>query len=842
MTQLSSVAMTEVFVAASAPHGSTAQESEVIAMTDIITTPAAPPLQRADELLSRMTLDEKVMQLSAIMPIGLVGPDGPVESMLVGQLSDGIGHISAFGMFGYKSPATTASSVNAIQRFLIERTRLGIPALFHNEALNGVVAPEFTVFPTPIGLAASWNPDAVKEMADLIRRQMRSVGYLQALSPVMDIARDARWGRVHETYGEDPYLATALSVAFTQGLQGEDLRDGVIATAKHFLGYAMTEGGQNMAASHITRRELREVHARPFEAAIVLAALGSVMNSYSEYDGVPIGASKEILTDMLRGDLGFEGTVVSDYTTVGMLHTRQAVARDRGEAGALALAAGLDVELPTVEGYGAVLAEQVRAGTVSEDLVDTSVRRVLRDKFALGLFDNPYLDEDPIVLHETAHSGVELADTLSRESVTLLVNDGALPISRSVKRIAIVGPHADERAVAFPAYTYPRGLQMFGAMMGGGDTSMAGLDSVGELMPPEAMQAIGAEMAQAFALSPEDFLSEHYGALTLAEAVRELVPDAEVTVVSGCGVLDSEPEDIAAAVAAAADADVVIAAFGGRGGWFAGPFTEGEGTDTADIALPGVQRRLLDEVAATGTPVVGVLFTGRPIAVTDSLPSLAALVHGYYGGQRGTRAVAEVLFGLVNPGGKLPYSIPRHSGQIPVHVGQHNGSGYRRSDGDMHKGYADMPSTPLFAFGHGLSYTSFAYRDLSLNSEEVDGHGAVDVSVVVENTGEVAGDEVVQLYVRDLATGLVRPAQELVGFRRISLAAGEQRTVTFSVNMDQLSYLGQDGTTFILEPGPIDVLVGSASNDIRAQVTFTVTGPTVSFDQRRSFLSSAREG
>ncbi len=429
-------------------------------MTDTGLT-ATTPLQRADELLGQMTLDEKVMQLSAIMPIGLIGPDGPIEPMLVGQLAGGIGQISAFGMMGFKTPAKTAASVNAIQRFLIERTRLGIPAIFHNEALNGVLAPEFTVFPTAIGLAAGWNPDAVKEMADLTRRQMRSVGFLQALSPVMDVARDARWGRVHETYGEDAYLASALSVAFTQGLQGEDLREGVIATAKHFLGYATTEAGQNMAVSQITRRELREVYARPFEAAIALAGLASVMNSYSEYDGVPIGASKEILTDLLRGDLGFDGTVVSDYMTVAMLHNRQSVARDQGEAGALALAAGLDVELPNVAGYGATLAEQVRSGAVSEETIDRSVLRVLRDKFALGLFDNPYLNEDPITISETAHAGVELADTLARESLTLLKNDdAALPLSRGLKRIAIVGPHADSRGFAFPGYTYPRSLEL----------------------------------------------------------------------------------------------------------------------------------------------------------------------------------------------------------------------------------------------------------------------------------------------------------------------------------------------------------------------------------------------
>ena len=534
-------------------------------------------------------------------------------------------------------------------------------------------------------------------MADLTRRQMRNVGLLQALSPVMDVARDARWGRVHETYGEDPYLVSAMSVAFTKGLQGADLRDGVIATAKHFLGYAMTEGGQNMAATQATARELREVYARPFAAAIGLAGLASIMNSYSEVDGIPVGASKEILTGLLRDELGFEGTVVSDYQTVAMLHSRQSVARDYAEAGALALAAGLDVELPAVVGYGSLLADQVRAGAVAEEVLDTAVRRVLRDKLALGLFERPYVDEDPIVLTETARQGVDLAHQLASESLTLLKNDGPiLPLSTQVRRIAIVGPHADEVGFAFPGYTYPVAL----AMLGG------------------------------------------------------------------------------------------IAAIGGRGGWFFGANTEGEGSDSADIELPRMQRALLDALAATGTPVVGVLSTGRPMALAESLPALSALMHAYYSGQQGTRAVAQALFGITNPGGKLPYSMPRHSGQVPIYAGQHNGSGYRRTASDMHKGYRDLPATPLFAFGHGLSYTSFVYSGLTLSGTAVESTGSIEISVAIENTGTVTGDEVVQLYVSDTATGLVRPAQELAGFRRVTLAPGEVKTVTFSVQMDQLGYLG----------------------------------------------------
>jgi beta-xylosidase len=373
------------------------------------TAPSATPMQRAEDLLRQMTIEEKAMQVSGIYPMGLLGADGPIKSQLDAQVGHGIGHICGLGLLGHKTPEGIAKTVNAIQRYLVTETRLKIPAIFHNEALNGVVAPHYTHFPTAIGLAATWDPAAVEEMADLMRRQMRSVGLHQALSPVMDVSRDARWGRVHETYGEDPYLVSTMSVAFTRGMQGKDLREGVLATAKHFLGYAVTEAGQNMAATAVGPRELYEVYARPFEAAIRLAGLGSVMASYSEYEGVPIHISHEVLTKLLRGRMGFTGTVVSDYVGVGWAQTRQRTAATPEEVGSLALAAGMDVELPMVHGYGKVLAKAVESGKVSESQLNESVRRVLRDKFALGLVDNPYVAEDPIKLDSLATEGKDLS-------------------------------------------------------------------------------------------------------------------------------------------------------------------------------------------------------------------------------------------------------------------------------------------------------------------------------------------------------------------------------------------------------------------------------------------------
>ena len=793
------------------------------------------PQERSEELLARMTVDEKAAQVSAVMPLGLFGTDGPIRSVLDKAMPHGVGHVSALGTFGHKDPHTLARSVNAVQRYLVENTRLGIPAIFHNESLNGVVAPGFTVFPTAIGLAATWSPAKVAEMSQIIRRQMRSVGLLQSLAPVMDVARDARWGRVHETYGEDPYLASEFSVAFTHGLQGDDLREGVIATAKHFLGYAMTEAGQNMAASHISPRELVEVYARPFESAIRLAGLGSVMNSYAEVDGVPVGASRDLLTDLLRGRLGFTGTVVSDYMTVAMLQNRQSVAASAAEAAALALFAGLDVELPAAYGYGPVLADAVRAGVVPESQLDESVRRVLRDKFALGLFENPYVDADPVVIRETAQMGADLSAGLATSSVTLLKNAGGiLPLSAATSRIAVVGPHADDVLVGFPGYTYPSAIGLMAAMALGDQGSMAGLTS-GEPISEEATGAMAAEIGPLLATTPEAYARDHYPAVSLAEAIRAEAPLAEVVAVTGVGVLPSEPQDADAAVAAARASDVVVLALGGRGGWFGGA-TEGEGIDASDIDLPAHQLEFARAVVATGTPAVAVVSVGRPYGLTGLDELIPGVLLGFYGGPHHGRALAAALFGRANPGGKLPYTLPRTTGQVPIHVGQPHGTGYRRSADDMHKGYGDGPSTPLYAFGHGLSYTTFEYSELTLASTAVATDGAIEAEVVVRNTGERAGDEVVQWYLADTALGVTRPALQLVGFARVSLEPGARARVAARIPLSVISYIGRSGER-VVEAGPAVLHAGSASDDLRASAEVEIVGPTVVLDGARDMLS-----
>jgi beta-xylosidase len=807
-------------------------------MASITTDASATPMQRADELLREMTIEEKAMQLSCVVPLAIIGTDGPMRGQMDSLLGHGIGHVAGIGLLGHKLPDEIAKSVNAVQRYLVTETRLKIPAIFHNEALNGVVAPGFTAFPTPIGLAATWDRAAVEEMADIMRRQMRSVGMLHALAPVMDVARDARWGRVTETYGEDPYLVSAMSVAFTRGMQGDDLRDGVIACAKHFIGYAVTEAGQNMAAVAVGPRELHDVYARPFEAAIRLAGLSGVMATYSEYEGVPVHASRAILTDLLRDRLGFTGTVVSDYNGIGWAQTRQLVASSAEEVGALGVAAGMDVEAPAIYGYGKTLVRAVESGLLSEDQIDESVRRVLRDKFALGLFENPYVAEDPVAISTRANEGDELSRRLADESVTLIKNDGGLlPLSRDVAKIAVIGPHADSVGIGFPHYTYPQGLAMLrvGAKLG-----FFPMPGVGEL-PKEGFAALSTELEQAEG-DLEEYTRAIYPAISLADAIRRLLPDAEVTAAAGTGVLPSNPSDIPAAVAAARDADVVILYIGGKAGWYGDDLTEKEGGDTANIDLPPQQVELVNAVADLGKPTVAVVAFGRPQGLTPVIDRLPAVLTAYSGGPHQATALADALFGVANPGGKLPVTLPRHVGQVPIHHGQHPGSGYRRTEADIHKGYLDMPSTPLFPFGHGLSYTSFDYGPLELERDTVDVGGQLRASLTVTNTGDQRGTEVVQLYAADTATGVTLPAQQLVGFARVDLEPGASKTVEFVVPMSMLGYTGLSGE-FVMEPGPVELSAGSSSSDLRSTATFTVTGQTRSIKgEEHAFLSTVTVG
>jgi beta-glucosidase len=808
-------------------------------MPDPYTDPTRSPAERAVDLLARMTLPEKAQQLTSVLPNHIRGERGLSAARMSELFADGIGQISGVSL-GVDSAQEIAEINNEVQAFLREHTRLRIPALLHNEALNGVAAPEFTSFPTAIGLAATWDTARVGQMAEIIRDQLRSVGIRQALSPVLDIARDSRWGRVHETFGEEVLLVSALGVAYVRGLQGDDLTAGVLATAKHFLGYAMTEGGQNTSATSMGPRELYDVYATPFEAAIREADLASVMNSYSEVDGVPVVYSREILTDLLRGRLGFQGTVVSDYRSIQYAVDRHGAARDAAESAGLAIRAGMDVELPVAHGYGATLVEAVERGLARESDIDTSVLRVLTQKFALGLFEDPFVDASPVVISTSTSRGRELSRELAEESITLVSNSGVLPLTSPSLRVAVIGPHATTLIGSFANYTHPPMLEMVKGLAVG-RSNMNGFEAAVDDLPPTLRDAFARKVEAMIGQDPEQMVREMYQGVGLVEALGERAPGWEIASCAGSTVMGEIEGGVAEAVELAAGADVVLLAIGGRSGAFAGNATEGEGTDSASMELPAGQLALVDAVAAVGTPCVAVVTMGRPYALARIVEQVDALVAAFYPGPCGPRALAAVLTGSTAPAGKLPFTLPRSVGQVPIYSAQKRGSGYRRTDKDIFKGYLDSSARPLFPFGHGLSYVTFSYSDLAIEDDVVDTGGSVRISFVVTNEGGVRATEIAQLYLSLPAVAVTRPVQQLGGFARVDLAAGESARVTIEVPMALCGYSVTE-SLFAVDPGCAEVLVGSSSDDIRLTGSFLIAGGRRVLHGDREYTSAAAVG
>ena len=755
-----------------------------------------PVERRVADLLARMTLAEKIAQLGCAWSTALVENETFSPRRAAATLADGIGQVTRIGSSTGLRPRESAAFANQIQRFLVEQTRLGIPAIVHEESTAGYCARDADQFPQAIGLASTWDPPLVEAAAAVMREQMRAVGARQTLAPVLDIARDPRWGRVEETYGEDPYLAGRIGVAYVRGMQGDDLRRGVAATAKHFLGYGLCEGGHNHKPAHLGARELREVFARPFLAAIQEGKVAAVMNAYNEIDGLPCGGAREILDDLLRGELGFTGLVVADYFTTNLLILSHRVAADPADAGQMALEAGLDVELPSLDCY-AHLAARVESGELAVEIVDRSVRRVLALKLALGLFERPYVDAEQAAAVYQTPTQRALARRVAQRSLVLLKNDGdVLPLSPHLQRIAVVGPCADDVRLLQGDYHYPAHTEIIykGGAAGGG-------------IQPRSDEAV-------FAPGPY-----YPPTVTPLAGIRAALPSAEVVYAMGCEITGDDQSGIAAAVAAARDAAAAIVCVGGRSG-LVDDCTSGEFRDAADLSLTGVQEKLIEQVAATGVPTVVVLINGRVLALPRVLGRVPAVLESWIPGEEGGNAIADALFGAVNPSARLPVSLPRSVGQVPIY--------YNRKwslEGALifSPDYSDSPASPLLPFGHGLSYTRFEYSDLQITPESIEADQWVDVHLNVKNVGERDGEEVVQLYVRDPVAAVTRPERQLAGFARAPLRAGETKQVTFLLDLSQLAFYDRE-MRFVVEPGRIEVLVGASSADIRLQGSFQIEG------------------
>ncbi len=786
-------------------------------------------------------------------------------------------------------------NANAIQKIAVEKTRLGIPVIFHDEALHGLIGNGATSFPQAIGLAATWDTELVAKVATVIAKETRTCGIRQVLSPVINIARDVRWGRVEETYGEDPFLQSRMAVAFCKSIEDQ----GVLTTPKHFVAN-VGDGGRDSYPIHFSERELREVYFPPFKAAFQEAHAWSVMASYNAIDGTPCSSNRWLLTDVLRKEWGFKGIVVSDYGSVSGILSKHHVASTPEEAAVKAVEAGLDMELPNIEFYGEPLLQAAKDGSVSTKAIDDAVRNVLRAKIRLGLFENPYVDPELAAATNDSPEHRALALEAGRRAIVLLKNDNnLLPLKKENKSIALIGPEMDEvKLGGYSGFGMKTVSLLDGIKNKVSSTSKAAFEKgcnvgfaslppipVEYLVPPNAKPGEHGLKGEYFknqdlmgrpdlvridriinfdwamgspdtSIPPDHFsarwtgklVPKHSGMYNLGfvsdDGVR-LYLDGKLLIDSWFdrgATLDvvtvkleadkqydlrieyyedegyayaslvwdvKQPVDprIQAAADLARKSDVAIVAVG---------INEGEGSDRASLDLPGEQESLIRAVVGTGTPTVVILTNGSAVTMKSWVNDVAAIVEAWYPGEEGGTAVADVLFGDYNPGGKLPITFPQAVGQVPLYY-NHMPTG--RGDD-----YTDLSGKPLFPFGFGLSYTTFQYTNLKISPPKMGPNGAVVVSVDVENTGRLSGEEVVQLYLHRPVASVTRPVKELKGFRKVMPSPGEKKTVTFLLSQNELGFLDA-AMNFVVEPGIVEVLVGSSSEDVRAKGTIKLEKP-----------------
>ncbi|MGL4518850.1 MAG: glycoside hydrolase family 3 N-terminal domain-containing protein [Phocaeicola sp.] len=742
--------------------------------------------ERTSDLLSRMTLEEKVGQL--LCPLGWEMYEKKGLDVTYSAKFEELIRTQHIGMFWavYRAdpwtkktletgldPELAAKAGNALQRYVMENTRLGIPLFLAEEAPHGHMAIGATVFPVGIGMASTWNPALVEEVASVIAKEVRVQGGHIGYGPVLDLARDPRWSRVEEGYGEDPVLTASMGSAVAKGHGGGDISNGIISTIKHFIAYGIPEGAHNGNTAFIGERELHENFLPPFKATVDAGAL-SIMTAYNSIDGVPCTANKKLLTDLLRKKWNFNGFVVSDLISVDGLCDTHRVATTIEEAASMALNAGVQVDL----GANAFvkLVEEVKNNRINISAIDEAVGQVLTLKFKMGLFENPYVDPKKAKKTVRNHEHIALARTAAQESVVLLENkNNFLPLTKSLKKIAVIGPNAHNRYNQLGDYTAPQ---------------------------------------------------EESNIKTVLDGLRTKLPKAQIEYVKGCAIRDTTACNIDEAVMAAKRADVAIVVVGGSsardfktkyietGAAVAsaehlGDIESGEGFDRATLDLLGAQMHLLQAIKATNTPLVVIYIQGRPLNMNWAANHANALLTAWYPGQEGGNAIADVLFGDYNPTGRLPISVPRGVGQIPVYYNKKNPRGHD---------YVEMTAAPLYSFGYGLSYTQFEYKDLVVTNPTTEG---VEVTFTLKNSGLRDGEEVVQLYVRDEYASVVQPNKQLKQFKKVSLKRDEERTITFELTKEELSLINLQMER-VFEPGDFTLMIGAASDDIKLSKTITL--------------------
>lgn len=752
---------------------------------------------RVTDLLGRMTLEEKAGQISALLGWEMyhklgnkVSQSTSFEKAIKEQHTGMLWATLRADPWTRKTlitglnPRQAAEATNALQKYAIENSRLGIPMLFAEECMHGHMAIGTTVFPTAIGQGSTWNPELIRRMAGAIAKETRLQGAHIGYGPILDMAREPRWSRVEETFGEDPYLIAEMGRAVVKGFQGNNLNSGenVASTLKHFAAYGISEGGQNGGSVTIGLRELFQSFLPPFNAAVKAGAY-SVMTSYNSLDGIPCTSNTYLLTDILKKQWGFHGFTVSDLGSIEGIYYTHHVAGTPAEAAALAINAGLDADLGG-KGFGEALISAVKAGLVSNRVLDEAVGRCLKLKFEMGLFENPYVDPKKAASIVRCSEHIALARQVARESVILLKNDNTLlPLDKNIKSIAVIGPNADNM-----------------------------YNQLGDYTAPQDENAI----------------------ITVLKGIKAKVSaKTEVRYVKGCAIRDTSISNITEAVEAARKSQVAVVVLGGssardfkteyintgaanvsksKNGEAISDMESGEGFDRISLGLMGDQLRLLQEVVKTGTPVVVVLIKGRPLNLNWPARHVTAMIDAWYPGQEGGNAIADVLFGDYNPAGRLPVSVPKSVGQLPVY--------YNYKAPEKHN-YVESDAAPLYPFGYGLSYTTFEYSNLNVTVSETTDSIQVRVQFMLKNTGRKDGDEVVQLYLRDKFSSVVLPVKQLKRFKRVHLKAGEEKFVTLNLDAEDLK-LFNPTMKWVVESGDFDLMVGASSEDIRLNAIFKI--------------------
>lgn len=730
--------------------------------------PAAKVKDRVKDLLERMTLEEKIAQLSEASCDNLKEDNqAKTRQFSFDKFKNGVGTIDGFTL----SVKEYANAVNNIQYFLINKTRLGIPAIFLSECLHGLVQNGATIYPQSISMASSWDPDLVWQVGCRIRKEVKAIGASQVLSPDLDLARELRWGRVEETYGEDPYLASRMGVAMIKGLQEGDKPDGtlLIANAKPFLTYSAPYGGLNLASTPGGWYDLYNTYLPPFKAAIQDAEVLSVMTAYNSYDGEALNANKEIYTDLLRNKLGFKGYVYSDWAAVSMLHDFHKVADTRATAGKLAIEAGVDLEAPAPECFQ-YLDSLVSKKIVSMKTIDQAVARILYVKIISGLFEHPFVDTSKIKENMHVQESVSLSKKIADESIVLLKNEKKLlPLDfAKIKSIAVIGPNADQ--VQFGDYSWSRD------------------NKVG---------------------------------VTVLEGIRSLVGDKlTINYAKGCDLVSLDSSGIGEAVQAAQRSDVAIVVIGTASASLARDYsnaTSGEGFDLSDLNPTGVQEELVRKIHATGKPTIVVLVQGKPFSIPWMKDNIPAILEAWYPGEMGGLSIAEALFGKINPSGKIPVSFPKSVGHLPCFYNHlPTDKGYYKQSGEYGKpgrDYVFSSPDPIWPFGFGLSYTKFLFESMQLSSDSLSFNDVLKVKVNVKNTGGREGKEVVQIYMRDEYCSVARPVKELKAFKKVNISPGETKQIELEINLKDCGYYNHHGE-YLLEPGNFNIMAGSSSSDI----------------------------